>query len=167
MGKSKLQIPKVCNYCGKVFLAKTVKTMFCSSHCAKIAYEEKRKCERKLCVQTKLLNEVKSKGANYITIKQAIQIFTTTRSTIRRMIVTNRIEYRKLSPRKTFVSVQSLEAFFPVRLKPLVVGKKKHSLIFDMAPEYLPNQRQVKIVDAMAEQHRIVDTFVMTVMANE
>lgn len=69
MGKSKLQIPKVCNYCGKVFLAKTVKTLFCSSHCAKIAYEEKRKCERKLCVQTKLLNEVKSKGANYITIK--------------------------------------------------------------------------------------------------
>ena len=33
--------------------------------------------------------------------------------------------------------------------------------------EYLTNQRQVKIIDGMAEQHWIVDTVVMTVIANE
>ena len=91
MGKSKLQIPKICSFCGNSFLAKTVKTMYCSHQCAWTASNEKKKQERKLRIQTKLLNSIKAQEIDYITIPQALQIFTASRSTIRRLILTNRI----------------------------------------------------------------------------
>lgn len=136
MGKSKLQIPKVCLYCGSVFMAKTIKTRYCSRQCVLLASYEKRKHERKLRVQTDLLNTVKSNRTTFITIKQALQIFNTTRSTIRRMILTHRIESRKISPRKTFISVQSIEALFPLRPNTLNTEKKTKSHVFDLTPEH-------------------------------
>lgn len=136
MGKSKLQIPKICSFCGNSFLAKTVKTMYCSHQCAWTASNEKKKQERKLRVQTELLNNIKAQEIDYITIPQALQIFTASRSTIRRLILTNRIEYRKISPRKTFVGVKSLEVLFPLRPKPLIAKKKENPLVFDLAPEH-------------------------------
>lgn len=131
MGKSKLQIPKVCLYCKKVFLAKTIKTLYCSRKCAWTADNEKKKQERRL----RLLERLKANRTEYITIKQAVQIFTTTRSTIRRLIINHRVDYRKISSRKTYVSVKSLESFFPLRPKPLETPKKE-TLVFDMAPEH-------------------------------
>ena len=136
MGKSTLQIPKVCPYCKNVFLAKTIKTIYCSKRCNDMALSEKRKQERKLRIQTELLNSIKAKGTSFITITQALQIFTTTRSTIRRMILTHKIESRQISPRKIFVCVESLEALFPLRPEPLVTENKKQSHIFDMNPEH-------------------------------
>lgn len=136
MGYSTLRIPKVCPYCKSTFLAKTIKTVYCSRECTCAAYKERQKKVRILQVQMDLLKSVKSNGKNYITIKEALQIFTTTRSTIRRMILKNQIEYRKISSRKTYVCVQSLEVLFPLRPEPLIIEKKKNSHIFDMDPEH-------------------------------
>lgn len=136
MGKSTLQIPKVCPYCKDVFLAKTIKTIYCSKRCCYMALCEKRKQERKLRIQTELLNIVKKKGITFISITHALQIFTTTRSTIRRMLLTHRIESLQISPRRIFVRVESLEAMFPLRPEPLVVENKKKSHVFDMNPEH-------------------------------
>lgn len=130
MGKSTLQIPKVCPQCGCTFLAKTVKTVFCCADCNWIAQNERRKQERK----QKVLDKIKATGTEYISIKQALQIFTTTRSTIRRLIVKRRVSFRRLSPRKTFVSVKSLETLFPLRPESQVEEKKSHT--FDMRPDH-------------------------------
>lgn len=51
------------------FLAKTVKTVYCSEECNRLVQYEKRKQERK----TKVLNRIKAKGTEYITIPQALQ----------------------------------------------------------------------------------------------
>lgn len=131
MGKSKLQIPKVCPQCGNTFLAKTVKTVYCCRTCTLLAQSERLKRERK----QKALNKIKKAGTEYITIPQALKLFATTRSTIRRMIATHRIAVRKLSPRKTFVCIQSLEALFPLLPKPIETTYKVRTHIFDMSPE--------------------------------
>ena len=130
MGKSTLQIPKVCPLCGCTFLAKTVKTVYCSEKCSYTAQNEKRKQDRK----QRVLDNIKATGTEYITIKQALQIFTTTRSTIRRLIMKHRVSYRRPSPRKTFVSVKSLETLFPLRPESQVEAKQSHT--FDMRPDH-------------------------------
>lgn len=129
MGKSTLQIPKVCPQCGCTFLAKTVKTVYCCAECNWTARNIKRKQERKQSV----LDKIKATGTEYITIKQALQIFITTRSTIRRQIMKRRVSYRRPSPRKTFVSVKSLEALFPLRPESKVEEKQSHT--FNMHPD--------------------------------
>ena len=59
------------------------KLLHCCRDCNWMAKNEKRKQQRK----QKVLDRIKGKGTGYITIKQALQLFTTTRSTIRRLII--------------------------------------------------------------------------------
>lgn len=131
MGKSKLQIPKVCAYCGNVFLAKTVKTGYCSHQCASSANNDKRKTERR----QKVLDIIKASGTEYITITEALKIFTTSRSTIRRLVKSKEIHFIKTSPKRLFVSVCDLETLFPLREKPQVANVQKTADLFNMSPE--------------------------------
>lgn len=117
MGKSKLQIPKVCKYCGNTFLAKTVKTGYCSHHCASSASNDRKKVQRR----QKVLDKIKAAGTEYITITEAVKIFTTSRNTIRRLVISKKIGHFRISPKRLFVSVKGLETFFPLRDKPVVI----------------------------------------------
>ena len=117
MGKSKLQIPKVCKYCGNTFLAKTVKTGYCSHQCASSASNDRKKMERR----QKVLDKIKAAGTEYITITEALKIFTTSRLTVIRLVHSKNIRCFKTSPKRWFVCVKDLEALFPLRSKPIVV----------------------------------------------
>ena len=130
MGKSKLQIPKVCKYCGNTFLAKTVKTGYCSLHCAHSASNDKRKSERR----QKVLDKIKAAGTEYITITEALKIFTTSRNTVNRLVRSKNIRCFKTSPKRWFVCVKDLERLFPLRSK-TIVETPKASQVFDMNPK--------------------------------
>ena len=130
MGKSKLQIPKVCKYCGSTFLAKTVKTGYCSHQCASSASNDRKKLVRR----QKVLDKIKASGTNYITITEALKIFTTSRNTVLRLVRSKNIRCFKTSPKRLFVSVKGLETFFPLRDKP-VVAAPISSQLFDMNPK--------------------------------
>ena len=131
MGKSKLQIPKVCKYCGNTFLAKTVKTGYCSHQCASSASNDRKKMERR----QKVLDKIKAAGKEYITITEALKIFTTSRLTVIRLVHSKNIRCFKTSPKRWFVCVKDLEAFFPLRDKP-VVAAPKTTQVFDMNPKH-------------------------------
>ena len=131
MGKSKLQIPMVCKYCGNTFLAKTVKTGYCSHHCASSASNDRKKLERR----QKVLDRIKAAGTEYITITEALKIFTTSRNTIRRLVISKKIGHFRISPKRWFVCVKDLEALFPLKIKPIVVETPKASQVFDMNPK--------------------------------
>lgn len=148
MGKSKLQIPKICPHCGNTFLAKTVKTVYCSEECCRCVQNENKRKERKL----KVLNAIKADGTEYITIPKALQIFSTTQSTIRRMIIRRRIAYRKISPRKTMVSVQDLETLFPLRPEKIMTENQKQNHIFDMSPNKCYTIGEVSIKFGISEK---------------
>lgn len=132
MGKSTLQIPRVCPQCGCTFLAKTVKTVYCCAECNWTARNEKRKQERK----QKVLDKIKTAGTEYVTITQALKIFTTSRNTIHRLIHSKRIHYSKVSPKRILVCVKDLEALFPLLPESLVKANAKQSHIFDMHPDH-------------------------------
>ena len=50
MGVSKLKIPKVCEYCGKSFDAKTVTTRFCSKECGHNTEKEIEKITEQIAI---------------------------------------------------------------------------------------------------------------------
>jgi len=135
MGKSKLQIPKVCPYCGKEFLAKTITTVYCSEVCCWKKANENRKKVRALKAKMKLLAQIKGSGEEFITTTQAVQVFTVSRNTIRRLILNQKIEFVKVSQRKILVSMQSMERLFPLRVADMKPKEPPRNTIFDFAPE--------------------------------
>ena len=134
MGKSTLQIPKVCPYCGMVFYAKTVTTVYCSRKCLWTACNEKKKEERKLKTRLTILKKVRDTGDGYVTISKALQIFVTSRSTIRRLILKNKIGYVRVSAKKIFVSIDSLERMFPLQKSTQEPMPTMRADVFDMSP---------------------------------
>lgn len=130
MGKSKLQIPKVCKYCGNTFLAETVKTGYCSHQYAWSASNNRKKVQRR----QKVLDKIKATGTEYITITEALKIFSTSQNTVNRLVRSKNIRCFKTSPKRWYVCVKDLEALFPLRNKPLVVDAPKTSQLFDMDP---------------------------------
>ncbi len=148
MGESKLQIPKVCPQCGNTFLAKTVKTVYCSAGCCWIARNEKRKRDRR----EKVLKEIKEDGKEYITITEALKIFTTSRNTLCRLVKSDEIHYTKISPKKVFVSVQDLETLFPLRPEKIMTENQKQNHIFDMSPNKCYTIGEVSIKFGISEK---------------
>ena len=131
MGKSKIQIPKVCKYCGNTFWAKTVKTVYCCHQCAWSASNDRKKMERR----QRVLDEIKAAGTEYITITEALKIFSTSRNTVNRLVRSKNIRCFKTSPKRWYVCVKDLEALFPLRSTPIVVETPKASQVFDMNPK--------------------------------
>ena len=148
MGESKLQIPKVCPQCGNTFLAKTIKTVYCSNECCWIARNEQRKRDRR----EKVLKEIKGCGKEYITITEALKIFTTSRNTIRRLIQSNKVHYSRISPKKIFVSIQDLETLFPLRPANTMKDNPKQNHIFDMSPEKCYTIGEVSVKFSISEK---------------
>lgn len=106
MGFSKLKIPKLCEFCGKPFEAKTVTTRFCSSACInKSAKERKRQEQEKERKQTILeisvnkIAEVKSRP--YISVTEATVLFGISKNTIHRLIKVGEISAHNFGQRLT------------------------------------------------------------------
>lgn len=148
MGKSKLQIPKICPQCGNTFLAKTVKTVYCSNECCWIARNERRKRDRR----EKVLKSIKEGGKEYITITEALKIFSTSQSTISRMITHGKIAIERPSPRKTMVRIKDLEYWFPLRPTSIMEDHPKQNHIFDMSPEKCYTIGEVSVKFSISEK---------------
>ena len=58
MGISKLKIPKICEYCGKPFEAKTVITQFCSKDCGHKADNARKKAGRQEAKRQELIAHI-------------------------------------------------------------------------------------------------------------
>lgn len=119
MGYSKLKIPKICEYCGKPFEAKTVVTRFCSRECVNKAGNAKKQIEReeeqkKTLLQAKAEEIAKIQTRPYISISEAVTLFGISRSTIRRLINSGKLPATNLGERLIRISRTHIEAMFTV-----------------------------------------------------
>jgi len=119
MGVSKLKIPKVCEFCGKAFEAKTVTTRFCSDVCnnaslrnrKKQALEDERK-QKILQENVTTIAEIQTRP--YISIAEAVILFGISKDTIRRLIRVGKVPAVNLGQRLTRISRTHIEAMFTV-----------------------------------------------------
>jgi hypothetical protein len=88
-----------------------------------------------IAFRTGRLWKTKAAGTEYITITEALKIFTTSRLTVIRLVHSKNIRCFKTSPKRWFVCVKDLEALFPLRSTPIVVETPKASQVYDMNPK--------------------------------
>jgi excisionase family DNA binding protein len=108
MGISKLKLPKICEYCGKAFEAKTMNTRFCSDACNNASLRKRKKQvleeEHKQTIleqSAKQIAEIQTHP--YISITDATILFGISKDTIRRLIRANKIPAFNLGERLTRV----------------------------------------------------------------
>lgn len=113
---SKIEITKVCQHCGKEFIAKTTVTKFCGHACAAKSYKKRKKTEK--------LNQVKSpteqrtdynfsqlNEKEYLSIADTCQLLGASRMTIYRQIKNGNINAVKLG-RRTIIKKSEIEKLF-------------------------------------------------------
>lgn len=141
MGISKLKIPKICEYCGKPFEAKTVTTRFCSSTCANKSGKERKRQAK----ETEHKQEILKQSANqiaeiqtrpYISIAEAVILFGISKDTIRRLIKAGKIPAVNLGKRLTRISRTHIEAMFTA----VVIPEEKPQEQQSVKLQYEPNE---------------------------
>lgn len=75
MGGSRIRLNKVCQHCGKAFIARTTVTKYCGDTCAKRAYK-KRKREEKLiqAAQDEKARMMENSSVETESIKQCLSV---------------------------------------------------------------------------------------------
>jgi len=106
------RIQKECAVCGKMFIPKTVTSMYCSRKCGEVAYKRKVAAKKKD-------EQLKNAAANvpdarqYISVSEAISIFGVSRSTLYRLIRLGQIPAINLGMRLVRIDRKELESNFP------------------------------------------------------
>jgi len=114
---SNIRVQKVCQYCGKVFIARTTVTQYCSTDCGKKAYKARK---RKKKIQTSNLEfhvqiteqyETLQKK-DFLTVPEASKLLNCSKKTLYRLVNTGRIKSQNLSERKTLIRRVDIDSLF-------------------------------------------------------
>ena len=101
---SNIRINKICQYCSNEFVAKTTVTKYCGDPCAKRAYKARKRAEKieksNVLTKKKITQPIiQIQAKEFLTIAEASQILSLSRTTIWRLIKKNRLNVAKLGNR--------------------------------------------------------------------
>ena len=113
---SNMKIPKVCQYCGQEFVARTTVTQYCSDNCAKRAYKKRKREEKLKAVETVEkqqvnFNKYQINGKEFLSISETCQLLGASRMTIYRQIKSGTIQAAKIG-RRTIIKRSIIDQMF-------------------------------------------------------
>lgn len=109
---SNIKVERICEWCGKKFIAQTTVTRFCSKRCAEHSYKERLR-QKKLAVsnQETAQTNFKRRDKDYLTPTQAAELLGIGRMSIYRYIRNGKIKVVRFA-RKTLISKADIQAMF-------------------------------------------------------
>ena len=84
------EIKRKCKACGKVFVAKTLDSHYCSPKCSKVAWKSKKDAKDKNARLEAIARQIPD-IREYISVKEAVAMFGVERNTLYRLIKSGRI----------------------------------------------------------------------------
>ena len=118
----KFQIKRKCEMCGATFIAKTLESKYCSKHCIDMAYKQKKAAAKK-AEQFKQIAQKVPDAREYISVAEAVAMYSIGRDTIYRLIKKGAIPYINIGERLTRIKRTELEKMFPKREEPIEKDK--------------------------------------------
>ena len=128
------EIKRKCKVCGKVFVAKTLDSHYCSRRCSNVACKRKRDAKIKaarLEAVARLVPDIRE----YISVKEAVAMFGVERSTLYCLINTGRVPAINIGERLTRIKRSDLERLFLSRSKSIAEKEKPAPKLYSMEPE--------------------------------
>jgi excisionase family DNA binding protein len=120
---SNFTVNKICEYCGKVFTAKTTVTRFCSSKCNGRNYKQKIRNEKIGVAQQAVKQVIRHQledltSLEFLSVKAAAKLLGASEKIVYNMIRSGRLNATNLSVRKTVINRADIDNLFALPESP-------------------------------------------------
>ena len=128
------EIKRKCKVCGKVFVAKTLDSYYCSPKCGKVAWKRKKDAKDKNARLEAIARQIPD-IREYISVKEAVAMFGVERNTLYRLIKSGRIPAVNIGTRLIRIKRSDMEKLFLTRPKSLAEKERPIPKLYSMEPE--------------------------------
>jgi excisionase family DNA binding protein len=131
---AKMEVKRICQWCGKPFIAQKTTTNYCSPQCSKRGYKHRMKERRMELIQSQELLEVKKMLENqeYFTFSQAAKLMGVSRQYIYKLVKEDKLRASRISSRMSFIRRADIELLLKSKPYERVMSKVE----FDIAEYY-------------------------------
>ena len=129
-----MEVKRICQWCGKPFIAQKTTTNYCSPQCSKRGYKHRMKERRMELIQSQELLEVKKMLENqeYFTFSQAAKLMGVSRQYIYKLVKEDKLRASRISSRMSFIRRADIELLLKSKPYERVMSKVE----FDIAEYY-------------------------------
>ena len=147
-----MEVRKICQWCGKPFIAKKTTTCYCSHQCSNLGYKERvRERKRELKKMQELLQPKQaSEGQDFFSFAQAAKLMGVTRQYIYKLVKENKLRASRISGKKSLIRRADIELM--LKTKPYESIKPKDDV--DITKYYTAEQ--------IAEKYKVNTKWVWT-----
>lgn len=112
-----MEVKRICQWCGKPFIAKKTTTNYCSHQCASQGYKHRMRERRLELRELQDLIEVKSKldHQDYFTFAQAAQLMGVSRQYIYKLVKEDKLRASRISARMSIIRRADIELMLKTR----------------------------------------------------
>ena len=128
------EIKRKCKVCGKVFVAKTLDSHYCSPKCGKVAWKRKKDAKDKSARLEAIARQIPD-IREYISVKEAVAMFGVERNTLYRLIKSGRIPAVNIGPRLIRIKRSDMENLFLTRPESIAEKERPIPKLYSMEPE--------------------------------
>ena len=147
-----MEVRKICQWCGKPFIAKKTTTCYCSHQCSNLGYKERiRERKRELKKMQELLQPKQaSEGQDFFSFAQAAKLMGVTHQYIYKLVKENKLRASRISGKKSLIRRADIELM--LKTKPYESIKPKDDV--DITEYYTAEQ--------IAEKYKVNTKWVWT-----
>ena len=100
-----MEVRKICQWCGKPFIAKKTTTCYCSHQCSNLGYKERiRERKRQLKKMQELLEPKQAaEGQDFFSFAQAAQLMGVTRQYVYKLVKESKLRASRISGKKSLI----------------------------------------------------------------
>ena len=128
------EIKRKCKVCGKVFVAKTLDSHYCSPKCSKVAWKRKKDAKDKNARLEAIARQIPD-IREYISVKEAVAMFGVERNTLYRLIKSGRIPAVNIGTRLIRIKRSDMENRFLTRPESIAEKERPIPKLYSMEPE--------------------------------
>ncbi len=133
-----MEVRKICQWCGKPFIAKKTTTCYCCHRCSSLGYKERiRERKRQLRQSQELLQPRQAaEGQDFFSFAQAAKLMGVTRQYIYKLVKESKLRASRISEKKSIIHRADIELMLKTKPYERIMPKDD----FDIAEYYTAEQ---------------------------
>ncbi len=133
-----MEVRKICQWCGKPFIAKKTTTCYCCHRCSSLGYKERiRERKRQLRQSQELLQpKPAAEGQDFFSFAQAAKLMGVTRQYIYKLVKESKLRASRISEKKSIIRRADIELMLKTKPYERIMPKDE----FDIAEYYTAEQ---------------------------
>ena len=147
-----MEVRKICQWCGKPFIAKKTTTCYCSHQCSNLGYKERiRERKRQMRKMQELLQPKQAaEGQDFFSFAQAAKLMGVTRQYVYKLVQESKLRASRISEKKSLIRRADIELMLKTKPYERIVPKDD----FDMSEYYTAEE--------IAEKYKVNAKWVWT-----